>query len=214
MIPKIIHQIWLGHKFVRPEQEMQTWQTLNPEWEYKLWHENNLPEIQCHNLFESYMQQKIYHGASDILRNELLNIWGGFYADADSIAISPIPDKILIDDCFASYANEIINPNLIANGFMGAIPNCRLMRLLIHEILQMKTISAEPWQQIGPQLLTRTIANHNYPIKIYPSGMFIGTHWSGRKAKNCSNPISTHFWGTTLNSYQHKNKWHKKWRIF
>ena len=44
-IPKIIHQIWIGDKSKQPVELMKTWETMNPTWEYKLWTEENIPEL-------------------------------------------------------------------------------------------------------------------------------------------------------------------------
>ncbi|HCT52382.1 MAG TPA: mannosyltransferase, partial [Balneola sp.] len=45
MIPKIIHQIWIGDQSKRPSEMMKTWQDMNPDWEYMLWTDDNLPQI-------------------------------------------------------------------------------------------------------------------------------------------------------------------------
>jgi mannosyltransferase OCH1-like enzyme len=45
-IPKIIHQIWVGGPM--PDSEMQLAnkiKNLNPDWEYRLWNEDNLEFI-------------------------------------------------------------------------------------------------------------------------------------------------------------------------
>ena len=44
MIPKIIHQIWFGNQDNRPKEIMEKWKTMNPDWEYFLWTEDDIKE--------------------------------------------------------------------------------------------------------------------------------------------------------------------------
>ena len=41
MIPKIIHQLWIGTK-PAPTNHMDTWKNMNPEFEYIRWSEEEL----------------------------------------------------------------------------------------------------------------------------------------------------------------------------
>ena len=76
MIPKIIHQIWIGDQSKRPTEMMQTWQDMNPDWEYMLWTDDNLPEISNRIQFDA---MKELAGKADILRYELLHNYGGVF---------------------------------------------------------------------------------------------------------------------------------------
>ena len=95
-IPKKIHQIWLGGK--KPPNKfipwMKSWQKFNPDWEYKLWDEENIKELNI-NDFNIY-SKKINPGyRSDILRYIILHKFGGLYADTDFECLKPIPFNIL-----------------------------------------------------------------------------------------------------------------------
>lgn len=82
-IPRIIHQIWLGSSV--PEvykQYMQSWIDHHPEWEYKLWTDENVHEITLYN--QDFFDATANYGAkSDILRWEILYQFGGLYVDMD-----------------------------------------------------------------------------------------------------------------------------------
>jgi len=80
MIPKIIHQIWLGDQSKRPSSLIDTWKEINPDWEHILWTEENLPNLRNQEQFDS---MKEWAGKADILRYELLHDYGGFFIDAD-----------------------------------------------------------------------------------------------------------------------------------
>ena len=45
MIPRIIHQIWIGNQALRPVAMMETWRHMHPAWEYRLWTEVELLEL-------------------------------------------------------------------------------------------------------------------------------------------------------------------------
>ena len=45
MIPKIIHQIWLGDKDLMPLNCMKTVKEIHYDWQYYLWTEENLKNI-------------------------------------------------------------------------------------------------------------------------------------------------------------------------
>ena len=72
-IPKLIHQIWLGDMKLPKSciSWMKSWKKFNPDWEYKLWDEDNIRELKI-NDFDVY-SKKINPGfRSDILRYIIL----------------------------------------------------------------------------------------------------------------------------------------------
>ena len=82
-MPKKIHQIWLGGNMPDEYKKFsESWKKFNPDWEYKLWTENDLCNIIIprKNLFNSitHVGQK-----SDFLRYHILNQFGGIYVDTD-----------------------------------------------------------------------------------------------------------------------------------
>ena len=56
LIPKKIHQIWLGEKSIPKicKKWMKSWKDFNPQWEYKLWDEQNECLILPSNYFYPY----------------------------------------------------------------------------------------------------------------------------------------------------------------
>lgn len=83
-IPKIIHQIWLGPK---PPPNYywdykKSWVKLHPDWEYKFWTDKEVAELDF-ELKDLYDRTPNWGEKSDILRAELLDRFGGLYADTD-----------------------------------------------------------------------------------------------------------------------------------
>jgi len=90
-VPKIIHQIWFGGRSKRPEKKIDQWKSYAQEFEYShvIWTEESLPVIKdfCRPSNYDYIKHFIsignYWAASDVLRYELLNKFGGIYIDCD-----------------------------------------------------------------------------------------------------------------------------------
>jgi hypothetical protein len=202
MIPKIIHQIWLGDQSKRPNQLIQTWIEKNPSWEHKLWTDDNLPELKCKKQFDECPSLA---GKADILRYQLLHDEGGFFIDADAECVNSLEDHFLNNDCFCCWENEQARRGLMANGYLGASKNCHLMHLINKKISTYTTEDMQypplaTWQITGPLLLTNTVQLNMYPITVYPSWYFIPTHYTGLSYTGDGKIYAKQYWGTTPNS--------------
>ncbi len=82
---KIIHHVWTSNdKFKYPEWRL-SWMKFNPDWTFYFWRLDNLPRHMMLNcVIELINLSHIpYIIKSDILRWELLRIFGGIYVDTD-----------------------------------------------------------------------------------------------------------------------------------
>ena len=131
MIPKIIHQIWIGPK-PAPTKFMDTWKEKNPEFTYIRWNENEIKtrfiNFRCQNKINEIEE---LCGKADIIRLEILYNYGGIYIDADSICIQPLDDLLLKTKAFASYEHEEIRKGLISNGTIGFPPKHPLLKKVV-----------------------------------------------------------------------------------
>src|SRR5258706_3735512 len=215
MIPKIIHQFWIGPK-EPPYILMKTWKDLNPDWEYKFWNEKMISShfprgLQNQRQFDE-MQELC--GKCDIARYEILNKFGGFFIDADSIGTSKLDDFVLTNDSFSCYENEVERGNLVAIGYLASSKENDLMKLLIKGIgtMNIKKIIKTPepnpwepqhlaWQLVGSAYLSKTIVKFKYTnISIYPSYYFIPEHYTGTKYTGPAKSYGRQFWGSTKGS--------------
>lgn len=207
-IPKIIHQIWLGDQSKRPSRLMQTWIDKNPTWEYKLWTEVEVEQLnlRCKKQFD---QDVHLAGKADILRYELLYNFGGFFIDADSECIRSLEDFLCENITFAGYEHKsgvdyMNGLGLIANGYLGSVPNNLLLDLMIQHISTIPNVNIRmPWEVTGPKLLTEFINRTRLPFTIYPSHYFIPVHYTDIVNKtdgyNGDDYVfSKQYWGTTL----------------
>lgn len=83
-IPKIIHQIWLGPNLPPPQFStfQETLIRLHPNWEYHLWSEAQLEELNLDN-WDIVEQSQNWAEKADIIRCDLLDRFGGVYMDVD-----------------------------------------------------------------------------------------------------------------------------------
>jgi mannosyltransferase OCH1-like enzyme len=203
MIPKIIHQIWIGPKSM-PEKYMDTWKYKNPDWKYMRWTDETIKEHYPNGFKNQKHIDEIeeWAGKADIMRYEILHDFGGFYADADSICVNSLDYFFLNNDCFAGFENEKVRPNLVANGYIGSVKGCRLMKMLIDRLKKTDSVSFAntgkmAWENVGPLFFTKLIIEKNYQISIYPSYMFIPEHYTGEKYQGSNKIYARQLWGST-----------------
>lgn len=200
MIPKILHQIWLGPR-ARPHC-MTSWAEKNPAWEYKCWSEPDVAALTLSNpaLFAAF--DGVYHAQADILRYEILFQFGGIYADADSECLRALDDGLRDAESFACRENDH-DPPLIANSFLGAVPRSALYEAILAELskLDAAAIAAEDrdilynaaWVLTGPACLSEVVHQDKHQIKLHPSHFFASHGEPG---------LYAHHWlGSTYRSY-------------
>ncbi len=131
MIPKIIHQIWVGPNPL-PEKYAPLVAKIGPmhsDWVHHLWTEDNLPEDTIRNEWRERLRMPAER--SDLLRLELLYKFGGIYLDIDFDVLKRL-DPIL------SMAPIVVG-NLkewrVNNAFMATVPGHPVMRAMIDEAM-------------------------------------------------------------------------------
>jgi hypothetical protein len=203
-IPKIIHQIWIG-EHPPPQECLQSWQALHPDWEYRLWTEANI-EFPLHNqrIFDATPN---YSGKVNILRYEILEKHGGFYVDADMLCLKPLPDDVTSNRFVSVYEDELGTPGLIINCLLGAPPGSPILRELIDE-LHSKTVDEvsriPSWKITGPKALTKVLQPHlgREDVTIFPSRSFVPIHFS--RQQTAVSPLhdayAVHLFGSTGNA--------------
>jgi len=196
-IPKIIHQIWVGPK-EPPMHWINTWK--NSSLEHILWNEEKLSSLKMFNQdkFDYFMNKKVYYGAADIARLEILYQYGGVYIDADTELLKPFPKEYFDYSFFAVEAYP--DPRWvrrITNGILGAEKNSSIIKKYIDEISIAKRI--EPcWKTIGGTLLTKVLLEDfkdKENIMLFRPEMFYP------KGIDNQDSITKHYWGSTNNLY-------------
>ncbi|MDR3646409.1 MAG: glycosyltransferase [Candidatus Babeliales bacterium] len=131
-IPKKIHQIWLGSQLPARYNELTaSWKNHHPDWEYKLWTDNDIESFNLYNK-DLYAKTTNYGEKSDILRYEILYRHGGIYADCDFECLKPHDELSNYCDFYAGlgYAPDPI----ILCGLIGSVPNHPILKACIENM--------------------------------------------------------------------------------
>lgn len=199
MIPKILHFIWIGDVIKIPYKCMQTWTDKNPDYKVVLWDNDALNESNWKNAKQLHdmLNKKDYAGVADVMRYEILHEHGGVYIDADSVCLKPLEDWLLDCDAFACWEQEHIRNNLIANGFLGSVPQSEAMRLCIEEVATKDcTEDKLAWLITGPMLVTDVFFKQKPNLTVYPSHFFMPKHHTGFESKATGHRFADHIWGS------------------
>ena len=225
MIPKIIHQLWIGPQ-PPPTKFMDTWKDKHEKegFEYIRWTEKEMKK----RGFVSKLTRKVndmseINGKADILRWELLYEYGGFFVDADAYCIEPVTYLVNKYKAFVGYENEQVRgagwyPSgqyndvlahthpLIATGTMAFPPKHELPRLAIewikHNDISVERTRRRAWRTVGPGLLTRLYWQQKWKdINVLPSHLFLPIHVSGITYTGRDKVYANQEWGSTKGTY-------------
>jgi mannosyltransferase OCH1-like enzyme len=121
MIPKIVHQIWVGDKVI-PEEFLSfsdKWKFLYRDFEYKLWNDNDviLENIIPPNIFPYYTDNTFALAfKADLLRYHILQKFGGIYVDMDMEPLKRMDDYIFELTFFSGMqSNGEVNISIIGS---------------------------------------------------------------------------------------------------
>ena len=95
IIPKKIHQIWIGKEVPKKYKKWRvSWMKNHPEYEYFLWDETKILKLDLinRNQFKRAINPAV---KSDIARYEILYKFGGIYVDTDFESLKKIDDHFL-----------------------------------------------------------------------------------------------------------------------
>jgi mannosyltransferase OCH1-like enzyme len=114
MIPKILHQIWLGKKPFKEPFLRATFALNNPLWTFMMWTDENLHSSELPgDVIRMALDEKIsYVVRGDCLRYAAMYVYGGVYADADQKCLRPL-DSLLDTQGFASESYNEMGNSLI-----------------------------------------------------------------------------------------------------
>lgn len=210
-IPRIIHQLWIGPKPM-PTKFMDTWRDKHPNFEYIRWTEAEIMsrglKLEC---IDAINRMSEINGKADIIRWEILYQYGGIFIDADSICIEPFDESFLNRIAFAGFENEECRKGLVATGTMGYVPKYPLCRAAIDWMLANdscpETCRKRAWYTVGPGLLTRLLETGNYKdFSVYPSYMFLPSHFTGIEYNGHKKVYAFQEWGSTKQNYERMNQ--------
>ena len=171
MIPKKLHFVWVGDESKRPDNCIQSWAKLNPDYEIVIWGNTALSEYSWVNKKHmDAMYSRELAGVADLMRYEILFNEGGIALDADSLCLRPLEDWLLEPAAFAAWEHEHIRPGLIAAGAMGAEPGNEFFGACVKRLSKKwRVTNKRAWKTVGPQLITDVHKETRYDLTIYPA---------------------------------------------
>jgi mannosyltransferase OCH1-like enzyme len=203
-IPKIIHQIWVGEKPLPQfyQDLTETWIKYHPDWQYILWTDEKVKELKLYN-------QRYYDAATspsekaNILRYELLNEFGGVYADIDTECLRSFDP---LHYCFDFYTG--ICPadcvSMLQNALIGCAPNHPIINKCI-KCIEENMQKPNQFERNGVIFFSSTFlsmaekdqgmhialpATYFYPVNKY--------ELPNEKSHIYPESFSIHYWGSTL----------------
>jgi mannosyltransferase OCH1-like enzyme len=149
-IPKIIHQIWAGKQ---PLPNMlkelgETWKGHHPEWEYRLWNDNDILSFIV-EYFPEYLD--LYHSFHydiqrwDAIRYLILHQTGGMYIDSDYECLENVEPLLEGRTCvFAMEPDihaELFNKAMVFNNaLMASVPAHLFLKKVIEKVFSQNTL--------------------------------------------------------------------------
>ena len=112
MIPKIMHYCWFGRGQTPElvERCIASWKRYMPDWEYRLWTEDNFDIASAPQYVQEAYAAKKYAFVSDYVRLWALEQYGGLYMDVDFEVYKSFDDLTEKYEAFAGYEGSKRNP--------------------------------------------------------------------------------------------------------
>ena len=112
LIPKVIHYCWFGRGEMPElvERCIASWKMHMPDWEYRLWSEDNFDILSTPKYVQEAYAAKKYAFVSDYVRLWALEREGGLYMDVDFEVYRSFDDLMEQYDAFAGYEGSKRNP--------------------------------------------------------------------------------------------------------
>jgi mannosyltransferase OCH1-like enzyme len=171
MIPRTVHHIWIGPDPLPDDHKpwIESWKRHHPDWEFRLWTEENLPEDPIRPEILELLRAPVER--ADILRLEILYRHGGVYLDTDLECLRPMGD-VLDGRNFVGVCHK---PGRITNTAIAATKEHPMLKEALRQVRPMDTYwtsSSERLKEVaGPLLLEKLVKS--YPdVKLLEPPMF------------------------------------------
>lgn len=147
MIPRIVHQIWLGETAAEPPPAFAaaaaSWRAAHPGWEHRVWSGAEIDALFARarpDLVRLYRSYPYWVQRADAARYLVLHEHGGVYADLDIVSARPL-DGLLGSGLVLAPTR----PYGFSNDLMMARPRHPLMRALLDELPRSFRAWHRPW---------------------------------------------------------------------
>lgn len=205
-IPKIIHYIWVGgnKKPASVDKYIRSWKKYCPDYLIIEWNEKNY-DITCNRYTREAYESKKWAFATDFMRLDILDKFGGIYVDTDVEIVKNL-DDFLDDPAFTSFEAGDPDQILMPTGLLAAEPGNRWIRFLKTYYdndrpfilsdgsfdLNANTVTITRMTRQKYKLKMNNKLQKNSDFVIYPSDYFCPKSWSTGKINLTSNSHTIH----------------------
>jgi mannosyltransferase OCH1-like enzyme len=138
MIPKIIHQIWVGPYRIptREKQLIENIKNLHPTFEHMFWTDENIPELPpvLKEVYDLFGERKHYTFQADLLRIYLMYEYGGLYLDADFECREGF-NNFDLENYDTFFSNHYGNVDTFTCGTFGASKNNPIFKYFVDTMI-------------------------------------------------------------------------------
>jgi mannosyltransferase OCH1-like enzyme len=157
-IPKLLHIIWLkeGSHAIVPEyvaHHIEQWRRLMPHWKLMFWNDESLQNGQfSKHVIDAIHKAKTGAQKADILRYHVVEMFGGFYVDADVVPIMDLTGLLYLHEDLLLYHDNHVTWAYLINCFFGAKAHHPVLKLACERVLQATLNTEDVHLQTGPAL--------------------------------------------------------------
>ena len=215
MIPKIIHQTWKSKEVPAKWQAyVDKVQQLNPEWEYRLWTDDEIDVFvkeEFPDFYETFVNFSRVIMRADVIRYLIMYKIGGVYLDLDYEMLQPFnfgaETLVLPLNRSVSYGDE---KDTLGNCIFASVPNHKFWEDAISDLKQNPPYVTDYSQIVeatGPEFLTRIFYKNTYENVSLPDRLVYhppSTNTPRKIEKIKSN-------GVSLGIHHHWGSWKERW---
>lgn len=219
-IPRIIHQTWRSRHVPTDKGDPESWQKLNPSWQYRFWTDEdllNLMKSEFPDLAAMFVEYPLAVQRADLARYCILKRYGGVYADIDTRCLAPL-DPLAGDHrvVLCEEPDEHQEParcrginKLYFNGTMASPPGHPFWDSMIeHCALMFPRCHVDVLDTTGPVLMSAIV--EQWPTKaqlaLNSSNLFAGLTVHGERPEV---PPSGPFGHLVLSEHLWQGSWYK-----
>lgn len=195
MIPKTIHRIWVRGSPILPDayaRAEERWRELHPEWTIRTW---TFPPFVMRNsdAWRDAPPGDALRWRADLLRLELLEVYGGVYVDMDVVPLRPFDSLIRGVTAFAGYSPDLYRgQRIVTNAILGAAPGHPWIKRAVRSVPDSVRAHRGKFTAmvVGPHHVTRALQG-DPSVTVHDSGVLYP-----RTLKERVTAFSFHMWAT------------------
>ena len=206
MIPKKIHYCWFGRGEMPQLAKdcIASWHKHMPDWEYKLWDEDNF-DVNCIPYTAEAYAAKKYAFVTDYVRLYALLSEGGVYMDTDVEIIKPLDDLLHLK-AFTGYEGSKHKPPV--TGLMASEPDGEWVTEQLNDYVDAHFIKDDGSMDTttNTQRISRIMMSHGFipdgtlkqykDLTVFPTDYFCPHQTTGEYLRTENTYCDHHFMGS------------------